>query len=788
MNALEDAYNNSGVAPTGRVTKIDILRSASQHTSSLEEQLKEAKAIRHKKDVENSTERNATPYFQQTGKPGNYQRLLDNLSGQQTPVLGSGHLDPWTHHVEQVGVQPVQLPVLMPVWNPPDIMGTGLWRPVVRDLRGEEGLGWCPTVPTSILPPPNITLVGRDQTHSHRDRQTARGPEVHKEVSARPWTHGEWRWPGTINWPVGVWSNPLPLQPTSQDTLAEPVVRMEPVTEEVKEGQNNLVVSRQEIVETTEPTWPPSPGQLLAPPEGYEDENKNQHGRVNVARWLTNSTTQLDFVNLDQLGRSITQPIVIDADPTRSAYRTWPTVNLVEEDKEYGEGAVHLPEFTKVRHEVEDKDKRTKKVIRDPRLLKMLKHQTEKQSPQSLTTRVVNAERVMEDKMKDLSSRVLGLPSADTSNPLTKHQSTIATHMQTVIDKLKVEVADKEKTIQDLLKNLKKPDVPALEAPTGLLSARDPVLATLSYGEYVEPEDLKIEPNTGSETMEEVNMDLDVRESEQLGLTSRRDFLGPISGTPMEPLPGQELLDHSYVKLDVSRDDHKHDTMDDDSADWPDIRPLRIDLSRSKAEDKLDLHILKEPSNQGEYVGDLDSGILMQPDEPNQGEYHPQDDRQHKGSHQGEMGKKKKNGRKAPFDRRETTRDKYKPSSTKSTREVPERDLDLPNTKRNSEVRSNSLSIVKKNQTEENRVTIDRHRWKSTETSSKLCIKPRPKNEIELLEKEARTRRSGWDNVTKKIKRKRKLGEIPKKEEDKIKLSCLNQEKANGRPSNIGII
>ena len=48
MNALEDAYNKlrsktPSVSGTRRVTKIDIIRSASLHTAALEEQLKEAR-------------------------------------------------------------------------------------------------------------------------------------------------------------------------------------------------------------------------------------------------------------------------------------------------------------------------------------------------------------------------------------------------------------------------------------------------------------------------------------------------------------------------------------------------------------------------------------------------------------------------------------------------------------------------------------------------------------------------------------------------------------------------
>ena len=88
-------------------------------------------------------------------------------------------------------------------------------------------------------------------------------------------------------------------------------------------------------------------------------------------------------------------------------------------------------------------------------------------------------------------------------------------------------------------------------------------MTTISYGEYVEPEDIKIKPNTGSETMEELNLE---------------DILETISEIPMDPLPGQDILNQPYVEQDANGDEHQQDTSDDDSADWPALCPLCINL------------------------------------------------------------------------------------------------------------------------------------------------------------------------------------------------------------------
>ena len=72
--------------------------------------------------------------------------------------------------------------------------------------------------------------------------------------------------------------------------------------------------------------------------------------------------------------------------------------------------------------------RKTGKVIRDPRRLKILKQKHDKQSPHILTKRK-NDEKVMEDRMKDSPHGVSGLTGEDTSE----------VQLQTVVDQLKID-------------------------------------------------------------------------------------------------------------------------------------------------------------------------------------------------------------------------------------------------------------------------------------------------------------------------------------------------------------
>ena len=258
------------------------------------------------------------------------------------------------------------------------------------------------------------------------------------------------------------------------------------------------------------------------------------------------------------------------------------------------------------------------------------------------------------DKMKDSNPGVSRQTSADTNVPLSTHQSEVAIQLQTVIDQLKVEVADKERMIQNLRKSSMESDISTPKAPTGLLGAKDPVLATISYGEYVEPEDIKVEPNTGSETTEELNLE---------------DILETISEIPMDPLPGQDVLDQPYVKQDANGDEHQQETSDDDSADWPGLRPLRINLGG--------------PAQPGEHC----------PQDPCQQGRSRQDEKVGKGREQSEY---------------PTTRSARR-RQTRSRSPKHRRDLML---------RSDSLRVAKK--TVKNGGTISRPRWKSREISNML--------------------------------------------------------------------
>ena len=96
MNALEDAYNKlksqtPNVSGTRRVTKLDIIRSASLHTASLEEQLREARASRPEMSAIGLTGAQHAPLSQTANVPRTLE-LRDPQKEQARPAHDSNTL------------------------------------------------------------------------------------------------------------------------------------------------------------------------------------------------------------------------------------------------------------------------------------------------------------------------------------------------------------------------------------------------------------------------------------------------------------------------------------------------------------------------------------------------------------------------------------------------------------------------------------------------------------------------------------------------------------------------
>ena len=92
-----------------------------------------------------------------------------------------------------------------------------------------------------------------------------------------------------------------------------------------------------------------------------------------------------------------------------------------------------------------------------------------------------------ENNKENSTPRVSRWNSKDTTVPVPTHQSEVAMQLQTAIDQLKVEVADREKTSQNLSESSTDADIPATQVSTGLRDTMDPVLTAISYGEYGTP-------------------------------------------------------------------------------------------------------------------------------------------------------------------------------------------------------------------------------------------------------------------------------------------------------------
>ena len=330
------------------------------------------------------------------------------------------------------------------------------------------------------------------------------------------------------------------------------------------------------------------------------------------------------------------QPIIIKDDPTRSDYRTWPTINLTDEDRNPEGRTAQVREYVRIRHDVEYRDTRTGEMITDPKRLERLRQKYEGQDPYipiprkkdetipkntakdlppgssllrgganrlPLSTQLQNVvdqmkvdEKTAEGSGVPLSVQLQGVfeqmraeeaAGKENSNPERSRWShtdpdvsmppsqpeidaqfqtaldlLTASQLQTAIDQLTSEVADREGKPRDPSGIPTETDSSTTTATQGPQDVTDPVIPAITDNEYVEPEDIKVECGTGSDTTEELNMDL----------------LDDIPELPLDPLPGHDVLGQLQVNQDVPDKASSKESLDDDYADWPVLRPLRIDL------------------------------------------------------------------------------------------------------------------------------------------------------------------------------------------------------------------
>ena len=404
----------------------------------------------------------------------------------------------------------------------------------------------------------------------------------------------------TLEWPVKVWEDPLPAPATRLDRPAVPDTRTES-------------------------------------PTGEARKDASRRGGIRVSPWLTQANPQASRGNYNQMNGSPDQPIIIKDDPTRSDYRTWPTIDLIDEDQDPEGRTAQVREYVRIRHDVEYRDTRTGETITDPKRLERLRQKYEGQDPYipiprkkdetipkntakdlppgssllkgganrlPLSTQLQNVvdqmkvdEKTAEDSGVPLSVQLQGVfeqmkaeeaTDKENSNPERSRWShtdpnvsrppgqpeiaaqfqtamdlLTATQLQTAIDQLTSEVADREGRPRNLSMIPTGTDSSTTTATQGPQDVTDPVIPAIADNEYVEPDEVKVEFGTGSDTTEELNMD---------------DLLDNISELPLDPLPGHDILGQLQVDQDVPDKASSKESSDDDYSDWPVIRPLQIDL------------------------------------------------------------------------------------------------------------------------------------------------------------------------------------------------------------------
>ena len=204
---MEDAYKElhsklPNIAPTGRVTKRSILRSASRHMSFVAEQLWQAQNHGRMRDMvrppPHTTNHDSEVRPSQIGHWGGM-----GDPGEGTQDRGGGTVWPLVTHDEVE----VQIP--------------DGWSQAKDDNRETQVPGWTPNMPVLRPPVPNAAVHGQnhDLPQSHlrmpRPPRLLLNPQLwrqHQSVLQRqPQTQSQpWPWPVSRTWPIETWPIPSP--------------------------------------------------------------------------------------------------------------------------------------------------------------------------------------------------------------------------------------------------------------------------------------------------------------------------------------------------------------------------------------------------------------------------------------------------------------------------------------------------------------------------------------------------------------------------------------------------
>ena len=172
--------------------------------------------------------------------------------------------------------------------------------------------------------------------------------KIPTKVQGRLWTPPEarqpgpaWRWPPTLEWPVQVWEDPLPATATGSPTASATQAR------------------------------------TLT---GGDKTREDRQGKIRVSPWLIQANPQAGHSQPPPMDGSPARPFVIEDDPTRSDFRTWPTITLTEEQSPEGKTA-SVRESGRVLHDVEYRDAKTGEEITEPKRLERLKKRYKGRNP-----------------------------------------------------------------------------------------------------------------------------------------------------------------------------------------------------------------------------------------------------------------------------------------------------------------------------------------------------------------------------------------------------------------------
>ena len=118
-----------------------------------------------------------------------------------------------------------------------------------------------------------------------------------------------WMWPKTLEWSVQVWEDPLP---------------------------------------TAGPDRPAASATQTKPPTGGERTKASRRGEIRVSPWLIQANPQAGQGQHHPMNGSSDQPIIVKDDPTRSDFRTWPTITLTEEEQSPEGRTAQVREYVRI--------------------------------------------------------------------------------------------------------------------------------------------------------------------------------------------------------------------------------------------------------------------------------------------------------------------------------------------------------------------------------------------------------------------------------------------------------